>query len=303
MLREEKPVVCTGILATPLEWTLVQGACAGLPAGPFQPPHTRADAPIYPAMATHYQITAAKRNWKRSKNIWKELYNAEDGGKETWIEACDDDVLDELRDPLLGFGSVAIHEMVTFIFDEYSVFDRVTRKQLGEMMTETWTDGCIQPEFVWINRAVTTYTRHSVILCEDEKVNIVVEVIEDSVLLAADCSEWRKRDEANKTRTNVQAHFKKAAKDLKFQKSTRSGGFYNAVQQTANLTAETIDQQAAAIDSANTLVQHSNTLCANYAKRVGKLEAHVTHGNSDDGGGTSGYNSGQLPKLTFVQFI
>ena len=141
------------------------------------------------------------------------------------------------------------------------------------------------------------------ILRKDKKVDIVVEVIEDSVLLAAKYSEWRKRDKANKTWTNVQAHFKKSSKDLKFQQSTRSGGFSNAAQQTANLAAETIDQQVAAIDSANTLVQHSNTLYANYVKRVGKLESQVRRGTSNGGGGTSGYNSGQLPKLTFAQFI
>ena len=193
--------------------------------------------------------------------------------------------------------------MVTFILDEYSVFDKVTKKQLGEMMTEPWTGGCIQPVFARINRSATTYARHNVILRKDKKVDIVVEVIEDSVLLAAKYSEWRKRDKANKTWTNVQAHFKKASKDLKFQQSTRSGGFSNAAQQTANLAAETIDQQAAAIDSANTLVQHANTLCVNYPKRVGELEAQVRHDNSNDGGETGGNNSGPLPKLTFAQFI
>ena len=141
------------------------------------------------------------------------------------------------------------------------------------------------------------------ILCKDEKVDIVVKVIKDSGILAADCREWRKRDEANKAWTSVQAHFKKAAKDCKFQQSTCSGGLAKAAQHTANLAAETIDQQAATIDSDNTLVQHSNTLCANYAKRVGKLEAQVRRGNSNDGGGTSGYSSGPLPKLTFAQHI
>ena len=58
--------------------------------------------------------------------MWKELCNAEGGGKETWIEACDDDVLEELQDPLLGFGSFTLREMVTFIFGDYSVFDKVT---------------------------------------------------------------------------------------------------------------------------------------------------------------------------------
>ena len=56
------PVGWAGILTTPLECTLLQGAHADLPAGPFQPPPTLADAPIYPAAATNYKITAAKRD-------------------------------------------------------------------------------------------------------------------------------------------------------------------------------------------------------------------------------------------------
>ena len=150
---------------------------------------------------------------------------------------------------------------------------------------------------------MTTYAQHNVILRKDKKFRIVVEVIEDRGLLAADCSKCRKRYEANKTWTSVQAHFKKAAKDLKFQQSMRSGGFANAGQQTSNLAADAIDQQAAAINSSNTLVQHSNTLCANYAKLVRKLEAPVRRSGSNDGGSGSGHNSGPLPKLTFAQFI
>ena len=237
------PVGWVGILTMPLEWTLIQCAHAGLPAGPFQTPPTSADAPIYPAAATHYQITTAEQDLTTSKNIWKEFCDAKEGGKETRIEACDDDILDKLWDPLLGFGSVTLREMVTFIFGEYSVFNKVTQIQLREMMTEPWTGGRIRPVFARINRAATTYAQHNAILREDEKVNIVVEVIEDSGLLAAKCSEWRNRDEANKTWTSVQAHFKKAAKDLKFQQSMCSGGFANAAQQTANLATEAINQQ------------------------------------------------------------
>ena len=90
------PVGWAGILTTPLECTLLQGAHADLPAGPFQPPPTPADAPIYPVAATHYQITSAEQYWTTSKKIWKEFCDAEEGGKETWIEACDNDVLEEL---------------------------------------------------------------------------------------------------------------------------------------------------------------------------------------------------------------
>ena len=166
-------------------------------------------------------------------------------------------------------------------------------------MTEPWTGGRIQPIFSWINRAAATYARHNVILREDEKVNIVVEVIKDSGIVAANYSKWRKMDEANKTWPCVHTHLKKAAKDLKFQQSMRSGGFANAAQQTANLAAETIGQQAAAIDSSNTLVQNSNLLCANYAKRVGELEAQVRRGGSNNSGRTSRYSSGPFTKTHF----
>ena len=85
-------------------------------------------------------------------------------------------------------------------------------------MMEPWTGGRIQPIFARINRAETTYAQHNVILRKDEKVDIMAKVIKDRGILAAKCSEWRKREEANKTWNSVQAHFKKAAKDLKFQK-------------------------------------------------------------------------------------
>ena len=58
---------------------------------------------------------------------------------------------------------------------------------------ETWTGGHIQPIFARINRSATTYARHNVILCEDKKVDIVVEIIKDTGLLAADCSSGERR--------------------------------------------------------------------------------------------------------------
>ena len=89
-----------------------------------------------------------------------------------------------------------------------------------------------------------------------------------------DADEWRKKDEDDKTWDNLKAHFKRAAKDLKYQKSSGSSGFANAAQQElANMTADTINSQATALVNANTLVEHSNTLCANYAKRIEQLES------------------------------
>ena len=116
------------------------------------------------------------------------------------------------------------------------------------MMKESWTGGRIQPIFARVNRAATRYAQHNIILREDDKVDIVVKVIEDIGLLAADYRECIKKDEIYKTWTILHAYFKKAKKDLKFQQSTRSGGFANAVQQTANFFTETIEHQSAARD-------------------------------------------------------
>ena len=79
--KTRSPVGWAGILTTPLECTLLQGAHAVLPAGPSQTPPTPTDAPIYPATATQHQIYAAKCDWMMSKKIWKEYCNAEEGGK------------------------------------------------------------------------------------------------------------------------------------------------------------------------------------------------------------------------------
>ena len=137
-----------------------------------------------------------------------------------------------------------------------------------------WTGGQIQLVFGRITKLKATYARHHVTLREDEKVDLVVGVIEQSGLLANDFSEWCKKDKSDKTWDNLKAHFKRAAKDLKYQQSAGSSGFANAAQQElANMTADTMDSQATALVNANTLVEHSNMLCANYAKRIKQLEA------------------------------
>ena len=83
---------------------------------------------------------------------------------------------------------------------------------------------------------------------------------------------------------------------MKYQQSAGSSGFANADQQElANMTADTIDSQATALVNANTLVEHSNTLCANYAKRIEKLEAQVT--------GSGGGGGNHLPSVKFVQLL
>ena len=161
-----------------------------------------------------------------------------------------------------------------------------------------WTSGRIQLVFGRITKLEANYARHHVTLRADEEVGLVVGVIEQSGLLANDCSEWRKKDKSNKTWDNLKAHFKRAAKDLKCQQWAGSSNFANAAQQElANIAANTIDSQATALVNANTLVEHSNTLRDNYAKRIKKLEAQVIGG---EGGGNqlSDVNYGQLRKLT-----
>ena len=63
------------------------------------------------------------------------------------------------------------------------------------------------------------------------------------------------------------------------------------------MTANNINSQATALVNANTLVEHSNTLCANYAKRIEKFEAQVTGGGGGGGGGN------HLPSVKFVQLL
>ena len=104
--------------------------------------------------------------------------------------------------------------MVTYVFNEYSVFDKSTRERLLEEANTPWTGGRIQLVFGRITKLKATCARHHVTLREDEKVDLVVGVIEQSGLLANDCSEWRKKDEADKTWDNLKAHFKRAAKAL-----------------------------------------------------------------------------------------
>ena len=77
--KTRSPVGWAGILTTPLEWTLLQVSNTCLPAGPFQPPSTPADASIYPGAENQHQISPAKRYWTTSKKIWKELCNSEEG--------------------------------------------------------------------------------------------------------------------------------------------------------------------------------------------------------------------------------
>ena len=61
------------------------------------------------------------------------------------------------------------------------------------------------------------------------------------------------------------------------------------------MTADTMDSQATALVNANTLVEHSNMLCANYAKRIKQLEAQVT--------GSGGGGANHLPSVKFVQLL
>ena len=188
--------------------------------------------------------------------------------------------------------------MVTFVFDKYCIFDKATWKHLMEAAKEPWTGGRIQPILFRINKLEATYARHHITLREDKKLDLSVEVIKVSALLATDCSKWRKKDEADKTWANFQTHFKKAARDLKYQQSVRIGGFANAEQEAANMAADTIERQATATENAHTLVQHSKPLCVNYANRVAELEAQV----AGDGGG-GGRDSNGLPKANFTQFL
>ena len=100
------PVGWAVILTTPLEWTLLQGSHAGLPAVPFQPPPTPAYAPIYPAAATQHQIAAAERDWTTIKKIWKEFCNAKEGGKETWIKPATMTYSASYKIPYLGLRAL-----------------------------------------------------------------------------------------------------------------------------------------------------------------------------------------------------
>ena len=94
--KARSPVGWASILTTLIKWSLLQASHHGIPEGPFVPPITPTDEPVYPDNATQHQISAAERLCTTSKNLWKEYTDAEEGAKTICIEACGEDILDEL---------------------------------------------------------------------------------------------------------------------------------------------------------------------------------------------------------------
>ena len=103
------PVGWAGILTTLMEWSLLQAAHRGIPEGPFVPPVTPTEEPVYTDNATQHQISASDRLWTTSKKLWKEYTDAEEGAKAIWIEACGEGILDELRRPIIGYCGGLLH--------------------------------------------------------------------------------------------------------------------------------------------------------------------------------------------------
>ena len=128
--KARRPFGWAGILATLIKLVILQHSHVGIPAGPFVPRAQSTDAPVIPYGAMQHQIASIGRTWSSSKKLWKEYCDAEEGGKVTWIEACGEDVIEELQDPLLGFGGVTLRQKVTFAFDKYCIFDNATQKKL-----------------------------------------------------------------------------------------------------------------------------------------------------------------------------
>ena len=75
--KARSPVGWAGILTTLIKWSLLQASHHGIPAGPFVPPATPTDAPVYPNNATQHQIAAADRLCTTSKKLWKEYTDTE----------------------------------------------------------------------------------------------------------------------------------------------------------------------------------------------------------------------------------
>ena len=59
--------------------------------------------------------------------------------------------------------------MVTYVFNEYSVFDNPTRQRLLEEAKTPWTGRRIQLVFGQITKLEATYAQHHVTLREDER--------------------------------------------------------------------------------------------------------------------------------------
>ena len=72
--KARSPVGWAGILTNLIKWSLLQAAHHGIPEGPFFPPVTPTDAPVYPDNATQHQIAAADRLWTTSKKAMEGLH-------------------------------------------------------------------------------------------------------------------------------------------------------------------------------------------------------------------------------------
>lgn len=255
-----------GAALTPIEYAdLVQGI-PGV-AAPYVPPPLPPVNPILPAAPTGPQITEANRRHRVAVERYKHYHSTVEAVKLAYLRTADDAFFEELKNPVTGYASISLPQLIQHIRDEHDEFDADVRLNLLNELATPWDGGQVVSAIARINDVASIFAGHNRPLNADQKCDALHNAIKAHGTLNKDCTKWTSRPIAEQTWPNCIQHFKKAFKAYKKNTTTATSGF-------ANL-AETTEAAAAAIDRSTAIIQQTSEQVANFAATSQALEQRV----------------------------
>jgi hypothetical protein len=246
----------------------------------FVAPANPGHVPIIAAGTTQFNMAELVRQHTENKRLWLEYQTVGKALRQQAISAIDDIYLRTLRNPITGYATVTVLDLLTHLFTNYG---RVTPHDLQlndqRMRTPYNVDQPIEVLIAQIDEAVEYAAAGQQAYSPEQMVNLAYSLIFATGHYEVACREWRIKATADKTWANYKLHFTAAYNDRRESAVTTQGAGYHGANMVtrdflettadalANLAEITVTDRTAVAN----LVTSNSTLTAQLALRDAEI--------------------------------
>lgn len=218
------------------------------PGTPFDRPPFPGVQPNIPPNSTAAQINEIVRVHNEAKREWRECDNVDKALKKQLTDAVDKIYLRSLRDRHTGFANVTLLAMLTLLFTSYGDLTAQDLADNNLAFTKPWDPNTPFETLIdQMENGREIAEAGNQPITEAQLLNTAYVLVYNTGLYFDDCKLWDRRQEAEKTWQNFQAHFLEAQRLLGRQRRTTQQAGFHGANAITNSEADKHNQTAEAL--------------------------------------------------------
>jgi hypothetical protein len=223
-----------GAILSPDDYHIIAGV-------PYVTPVSPGAHPVHPAGSTGPMIVELNRQHIADQAIFRLHHQVQLAIKNMILKSVHSSYIRELyQGGNIGYHHSGPRELMHHLWQNYGTITSAQMTANEVAIQQPWNTSLpVESVFTQLNEAIVFSTAGGDTITNASAIRTGYKIIEQTGLFTTKCSDWRDKDEADKTMNTFQAHFRKADIDRRLLGSTTEAAGYHGGHTANQATGQT----------------------------------------------------------------